>query len=380
MSITGTGTQADPYIVETYEDLKTAVEYPTENNMYYARYIEFKEKTTIDLSSEYPGQASPDITVGVGIRTGNWSPTVHLSIDGKGSTISGYSSELPLFHIPYANRGDGYHSIDTATDTGYFELKNITITKGYFPQSPIIAVRSTPKLRNVSIDAMIENPDCLMFSVYPNKHNGYIKQCAFSFVKTIYDNSYNSGRLIPFSDHNNIITWSNNHQESSNHTWDGLSSNYGCQPIARVPITDCKIDISSIVPVTFLTNSSVSSSSNIVKSYFSRNTIILRGVTSIKHFFSTSGSVSNSDGNTSVANCVIRGNSTGQIELNFTNVAGAEMRYTMLDGGVCIVDHTALPNAVIQFPEGQNCPFKLLTAEEIKNPAYLRSIGFECGG
>lgn len=380
MSITGTGTQADPYIVETYEDLKTAVEYPTENDLVYLRYVEFKEKVNIDLASEYPGQASPDITVGVGIRTGNWGPRVHLSIDGKGSTISGYSSELPLFHIPYANRGDGYHIIDSATDTGYFELKNITITKGYFPQSPIISVRSTPKLRNVSIDATIENPDCLMFVVYPGKHNGYIRQCSFSFVKTKYDNSYNSGRIVPFSDKNNQLYWGNNNQQSSNHTWDSMSGYYGCYPIGRTPITDCKLDISSIVPVTFLTTASISSSSNVVKSYFSRNTIILRGVTPIKHFFSNSPASGNADGNTSVANCVIKGNSTGQIELNFADVNGTEMSYTRLDGGVCVVDHTALPNAVIQAPEGQNSPFKLLTAEEIKNPAYLRSIGFECGG
>lgn len=379
MSITGTGTQADPYIVETYEDLKTAVEYPTEDDMCYARYVEFKEKVNIDLASEYPGQASPDITVGVGIRTGNWSPKVHLFIDGKGSTISGYSSELPLFHIPYANRNDACHSIDTATDTGYFELKNITITKGYFPQSPIIAVRSTPKLRNVSIDAMIENPDCLMFSIYPGKHTGFIKQCAFSFVKTKYDNSHNSGRLVPFSDKNKQLYWGNNNQGSQNHTWDSMSNDYGCYPINRIPITDCKLDISSIVPVTFLTTASISSSSGVVKSYFSRNTIILRGTTQILHFFADGGT-GNADGNTSIANCVIKGNSTGQIDLNFTNPAGSEIGYTKLDGGVCVVDHTALPNAVIQVPAEKNSPFKLLTAEEIKNPAYLRSIGFECGG
>lgn len=379
MSITGTGTQADPYIVETYEDLKTAVEYPGETDLIYMRYIEFKEKTNIDLASEYPGQASPDITVGVGIRTGNWSPRVHLSIDGKGSTISGYSSELPLFHIPYANCGDGYHAIDSATDTGYFELKNITITKGYFPQSPIISVRSTPKLSNVSIDAMVENPDCLMFSIYPGEHNGYIRQCSFSFVKTKHDNSHNSGRIVPFSNKNVRISWANNNQESPNHTWDSMPGTYGCQPIGRVPITDCKIDISSVVPVTFLTTASISSSYSVVKSYFSRNTIILRGTTQILHFF-TGGGTSNADGNTSVANCVIKGNSTGQIDLNFSDVAGTELDYARLDGGVCVVDHTALPNASIQVPAGKNSPFKLLTSEEIKNPAYLRSIGFECGG
>lgn len=379
MSITGTGTQADPYIVETYEDLKTAVEYPTEDDLNYTRYVEFKEKTTIDLASEYPGQASPDITVGVGIRTGNSSPRVHLSIDGKGSTISGYSSELPLFHIPYANRGDGYHSIDDSATTGYFELKNITITKGYFPQSPIISVRSTPKLSNVSIDAIVENPDGLMFSIYPSEHNGYIRRCSFSFVKTKYDNSYNSGRLVPFSNKNVRISWITNNQEASNHTWDSMSNTYGCSPIGRIPITDCKIDISSVVPVTFLTTASGSSSYNIVKSYFSRNTIILRGTTQILHFF-TGGGASKADGNTSIANCVIKGNSTGQINLNFSDISGTELDYARLDGGVCVVDHTALPNAVIQAPEGKNSPFKLLTAEEIKNPAYLRSIGFECGG
>lgn len=380
MSITGTGTQADPYIVETYEDLKTAVEYPGETDLIYMRYIEFKEKTTIDLASEYPGQASPDITVGVGIRTGNWSPRVHLSIDGKGSTISGYSSELPLFHIPYANRDDNYHSIDSATDTGYFELKNIAITKGYFPQSPIIVSRSNPKLSNVSIDAIIENPDCLMFSVATgHTHNGFIKRCAFSFIKTKYDNSYNSGRLIPFSNRGAMISWDNNHQESSNHIWDSFSSANGCQPIKRVPITDCKIDISSVVPVTFLATSANMDNAHIMKSYFSRNTIILRGVTPIKHFL-TGGGRDNTTGNTSLANCVIKGNSTGQIELSFTDITGVELDYARLDGGVCVVDHTALPNAVVQVPAGQNSPFKLLTSEEIKNPAYLRSIGFECGG
>lgn len=380
MSITGTGTQADPYIVETYEDLKTAVEYPTENDLVYMRYVEFKEKVNIDLASEYPGQASPDITVGVGIRTGNWGPRVHLSIDGKGSTISGYSSELPMFHIPYANRGDDDHAMDSATDTGYFELKNITITKGYFPQSPIIVSRSIPKLSNVSIDAIVENPDCLMFSVQTgNIHTGFIKRCAFSFVKTKYDNSYNSGRLIPFSNKAAMISWDNNRQESSNHTWDSFSYYNGCQPIKRVPITDCKIDISSVVPVTFFATGANSDSGRIMKSYFSRNTIILRGATPIKHFL-TGGGTSNTDGNTSIANCVIKGNSTGTIELNFTDVTGAALDYDRLDGGVCVVDHTALPNAVIQVPAGKNSPFKLLTAEEIRNPAYLRSIGFECGG
>lgn len=341
MSITGTGTQADPYIVETYEDLKTAVEYGTPEDT----YIKFKEPYNIDLPSIYSGEC-PSITYCNGSQAS-------IYIDGNGTTISGYSSSWPMF----------YRSRASTTYSGYFGLKNINLHQMYVTEGQaLIQCHMVPRLENVRISGITSHTIAMIFS-WPGSsvistQDGYIKRCAFAISKP----STEGGRLVIFGDRYSNITYPSE-----------LGGGSYIRPLWGCPIVDCKIDVTSNVPVVFCGAGGNTGYSDARKTNFLRNTIILHGSTPV-YWGWLPTQRSSKTGNISFANTVIRGNSTGSIILK-GSTADDEF-----DAGVCVVDHTALPNATLATTEGHTNPFNLLTAEEIKNPAYLRSIGFECGG
>lgn len=348
MSITGTGTQADPYIVETYEDLKTAIEYGTPDDL----YVKFKEKYNIDLASIYEYECP---TIYTSNATGH-----NVNVDGNGTTISGFSSSKSMFKVinDYSN-----------PVAAYFHLKNIVIDKAYCPSSPLIFEGRVPQLENVKISAVIEDKIAMRFSYpgssYHSYQVGYVRRCSFSINKSRYDFPNNTGRLVIFGDPHYRMIFAPEF---------GGDEDYG-PPIAGIPITDCKFEINSLVsPLFFGAGGNPSSYSNARPTKFLRNTIILNGSTPlylggwVRTFSHTIAK------ETSIANSVIRGNSSASIQLRGATSADE------FDSGVCVIDHTSLPNASLVTTEGYENPFKLLTAEEIKNPAYLRSIGFECGG
>lgn len=322
MSITGSGTSADPYVVETYDELKTTIE-----NNSGDLYIKFADNVKIDLTQVYSGSESPYITMG----------DRNLSIDGNGAVITGYS-----------NSQHGMFFRNSGTYGRWFELKNITIDSMYTPNSALIEPKILPRFDHVKMAGAVGGKDAFLLSyAYYNTAEGWIRQSSFTISKNRYDTADNGGRLVIFADANTGNSWSSDLGGS------------GSAAAAGLFITDCVIDVTSIVKIIVIAGGGGSWSSK--KTIFSRNTIKINRGTPVHRIWE-----SRDNNEIDLSNTVIRGNSEESIPLkahgsNFT--------------GVAIVDGTNLPNAVL---EGSPNPFKILTVEEMKNPAYLRSIGFEC--
>jgi hypothetical protein len=324
MSVTGSGTSADPYVVETYDELKTTIE-----NNSGDLYVKFADNVKIDLTQVYSGAESPYIITKV---------DRNLSIDGNGAVITGYSnSENGMFW-----GGNG------ATSDKWFELKNITIDSMYTPNSGLLEPKILPRFDHVKIAGVTGGKEALVLARgYYNYAEGWIRQSSFTISKNRYDTVDNGGRLVIFAD----ATRSN--------SWPSDLGGSGYSTAAGLFITDCVIDITSIVKICIIAGGGGSWQSK--KTIFSRNTVKINKGTPVHRIWD-----SNDNNEIDISNTVIRGNSEETITLysigsNFT--------------GVAIVDGTNLPNAVL---EGSPNPFKILTVEEMKNPAYLRSIGFEC--
>lgn len=325
MSVTGSGTSSDPYVIETYDELKEKVESATSDV-----YIKFVEGTKIDLSQVYPGE-TPYILC----KTDN-----NISIDGNGAKLSGFSNSE---HSMFKNSGD-------ATYNKFFELKNITIDSIYTPHNEFIWVKMIPRLDHVKIAGNTGYRCVLSFEdPYYDAIKGWIKQSTFTISKNTYDAPNNVGMLCIFA------------SVDTRKTWPADMGDYGYSPLAGVSITDNIFDITSLVKVAFV--ASGGGNWNDKKTIFSRNTIKLNRLTPVYSIWE-----SNKDNVIDMSNNVIRGNSEATINLPATGSG-----FT----GVTIVDGTNLPNVVLS---GSPTPFRILTAEEMKNPAYLQSIGFECAG
>lgn len=323
MSVTGSGTSADPYVVETYDELKTTVE-----NNSGDLYIKFADNVKIDLTQVYPGAESPYIV----IKTDR-----NLSIDGNGAVITGYSnSEHGMF---FRNSG---------TTDRWFELKNITIDSMYTPNSALIEPKILPRFDHVKMAGAVGGKDAILLAHgYYNYAEGWIRQSSFTISKNRYDTADNGGRLVIFAD------------AAGGTSWPAEEGGSGSAVVSGLFITDSVIDITSIVNVYIIAAGGGGWQSK--KTIFSRNTIKINKGTPVRRIWE-----SRDNNEIDISNTVIRGNSEETITLysygsNFT--------------GVAIVDGTNLPNAVL---EGSPNPFKILTVEEMKNPTYLRSIGFEC--
>lgn len=325
MSITGSGTSSDPYVIETYDELKEKVESATSDV-----YIKFVEGTKIDLSQVYPGE-TPYILC----KTAN-----NISIDGNGAKLSGFSnSERSMFE----NSGD-------ATYKKFFELKNITIDSIYTPHNEFIWVKMIPRLDHVKIAGNTGFKYAFSFKdPYYYDIKGWIKQSTFTISKNTYDAPNNVGMLSIFA------------SVDTRKAWPDDMGGYGYSPLAGVSVTDNIFDITSLVKVAFV--ASGGGNYNDKKTIFSRNTIKLNKLTPVYSIWE-----SNDDNSIDMSNNVIRGNSEGTINLPATGSG-----FT----GVTIVDGTNLPNVTLS---GSPTPFRILTVEEMKNPAYLQSIGFECAG
>lgn len=319
MSVIGSGTSSDPYIVETYDDLGSVT------NIADNVFIKFADNIKIDLSQEYSGE-TPYITC-----------RPNLSIDGNGAVLSGYSnSEHPMF-------------VGTSsTYERYFELKNIDITSMYTPNSSLIANENIWRFDHVRISGVIGGKESfIMYDPYYNTIDGWIKQCSFTLEKNTYDTNNDTGRLVIFASRDT---------RSYPSELGGGKGKYSC---AGIKITDTILDISSIVPVIFIRTGGGSWNSKLTR--MSRCTIKLNGNTPVYHIYDTGN-----NNEIDISNTVIRGNSTGVINLPSYNA-----NFT----GVVAVDGTSLPNASTS---GTTTPFQILTSEQIKDPAYLQSIGFEC--
>lgn len=322
MSVTGSGTSSDPYVIETYDELKEKVESATSDV-----YIKFIEGTRIDLSQVYPGETSY-----ITCSTAN-----NISIDGNGAKLSAFSNSD---HSMFESSGG-------ATYNKFFELKNITIDSIYTPHNEFILVDMIPRLDHVKIAGNTGYKNAFLFGdPYYDDIKGWIKQSTFTISKNTYDAPNNVGMLCVFA--------SNEYK-----TWPDDMGGYGKRPLAGVSITDNIFDITSLVKVAFV--ASGGGSWNDKKTIFSRNTIKLNKLTPVYSIWE-----SNDDNKIDMSNNVIRGNSEGTINLPATGSG-----FT----GVTIVDGTNLPNVTLS---GSPTPFRILTVEEMKNPAYLQSIGFEC--
>lgn len=324
MSITGSGTSSDPYVIETYDELKEKVEGANSDV-----YIKFVDGTKIDLSQVYPGE-TPYITC---------STANNISIDGNGAKLSGFSNSE---HSMFENNGD-------ATYNKFFELKNITIDSIYTPHNEFIFIKMIPRLDHVKIAGNTGYRYAFSFKdPYYLNTKGWIKQSTFTIAKNTYDSPNNIGMLCIFA-------------SPDSKTWPADMGGPGKRPLAGASITDNIFDITSLVKVAFV--ASGGGNWNDKKTIFSRNTIKLNKLTPVYSIWE-----SNDDNSIDMSNNVIRGNSEGVISLPATGSG-----FT----GVTIVDGTNLPNVVLS---GSPTPFRILTVEEMKNPAYLQSIGFECAG
>lgn len=322
MSITGSGTSSDPYVIETYDELKEKVEGATSDV-----YIKFVDGTKIDISQVYPGE-TPYITC----KTAN-----NISIDGNGAKLSGFSNSE---HSMFENSGN-------TTYERFFELKNITIDSIYTPHNAFIWVSMIPRLDHVKIAGNTGSKYAFSFKdPYYNDIKGWIKQSTFTISKNTYDSPNNIGMLCIFA---SVDTKS----------WPADMGGIDKRPLAGASITDNIFDITSLVKVAFV--ASGGGNWNDKTTIFSRNTIKLNKLTPVYSIWE-----SNDDNKIDISNNVIRGNSEGTIILPATGSS-----FT----GVTIVDGTNLPNVTLS---GSPTPFRILTVEEMKNPAYLQSIGFEC--
>jgi len=323
MSVTGSGASSDPYVIETYDELKEKVEGATSDV-----YIKFVDGTKIDLSQVYPGE-TPYILC----KTAN-----NISIDGNGAKLSGFSNSE---HSMFENSGD-------ATYNKFFELKNITIDSIYTPHNEFILVGMIPRLDHVKIAGNTGYKYAFSFKdPYYDAIKGWIKQSTFTMSKNTYDAPDNVGMLCIFA------------SVSDKKSWPADMGGYDQRPLAGVSMTDNIFDITSLVKVAFV--ASGGGSWNDKKTIFSRNTIKLNKLTPVYSIWE-----SNDDNVIDMSNNVIRGNSEGTINLPATGSG-----FT----GITIVDGTNLPNVTLS---GSPTPFRILTVEEMKNPAYLQSIGFEC--
>ena len=271
MSITGSGASSDPYVIETYDELKEKVEGATSDV-----YIKFVDGTKIDLSQVYPGE-TPYITC----KTAN-----NISIDGNGAKLSGFSNSE---HSMFENSGD-------ATYSKFFELKNITIDSIYTPHNEFIFVEMVPRLDHVKIAGNTGYKNAFLFrDPYYDNIKGWIKQSTFTISKSTYDAPNNVGMLCIFA-------------SDDDKTWPADMGVYGQRPLAGVSMTDNIFDITSLVKVVFV--ASGGGNWNDKKTIFSRNTIKLNKLTPVYSIWE-----SNDDNVIDMSNNVIRGNSEGIINL-----------------------------------------------------------------
>jgi hypothetical protein len=243
-----------------------------------------------------------------------------------------------------------FENSGNVTYNKFFELKNITIDSIYTPHNEFIFVKMIPRLDHVKIAGNTGYRCALSFKdPYYDAIKGWIKQSTFTISKNTYDAPNNVGMLSIFA------------SVSNTKSWPADMGGYGQKPLAGVSMTDNIFDITSLVKVAFV--ASGGGNYNDKKTIFSRNTIKLNRLTPVYSVWE-----SNEDNVIDMSNNVIRGNSEATINLPATGSG-----FT----GVTIVDGTNLPNVVLS---GSPTPFRILTAEEMKNPAYLQSIGFECAG
>lgn len=216
MSVTGSGTSSDPYVIETYDELKEKVEGATSDV-----YIKFVDGTKIDLSQAYPGE-TPYITC----KTAN-----NISIDGNGAKLSGFSNSE---HSMFENSGN-------ATYSKFFELKNITIDSIYTPHNEFILAGMIPRLDHVKIAGNTGYKYAFSFKdPYYDAIKGWIKQSTFTISKNTYDAPDNVGMLCIFA------------SISDTKSWPADMGGYGQRPLAGVSMTDNIFDITSLVKVAFV--------------------------------------------------------------------------------------------------------------------------------
>lgn len=106
MAVTGTGTQADPYVVTTYGDL---VEKATENNV----YIELAND--INIEDEYPNENMPTLFIYGGVQ-----------IDGKNKKISNWNKTNNSYNYCIGNN----YSNDYTSQIKNLTFANIILPSG----------------------------------------------------------------------------------------------------------------------------------------------------------------------------------------------------------------------------------------------------------
>jgi hypothetical protein len=124
MSITGTGTQADPYVVTTYAEL---VEKAAESGVY------IKVGNDINITSEYPEGNMPTLTVNSPIdgnnkKISNWYKiTSGYCVDAKNTV-----SNLTFGNINIASNCDGFYHATEQTDPHFENCKFYGILYKHF--------------------------------------------------------------------------------------------------------------------------------------------------------------------------------------------------------------------------------------------------------
>ena len=115
MSITGTGTQADPYVVTTYAEL---VEKAAESGVY------IKVGNDINITSEYPEGNMPTLTLnspidGANKKISNWYKiTSGYCVEAKNTV-----SDLTFGNINIASDCSGFYHANEQTDPHFENCK-----------------------------------------------------------------------------------------------------------------------------------------------------------------------------------------------------------------------------------------------------------------
>lgn len=150
MAVTGTGTQADPYVVTTYAEL---VEKAAESGKYV------KIGNDINITDEYPNGDMPMLVV-------------RAEIDGDGKTISNWyrTTSNTIYAIQFTNKD-------------YGSIKNLNIFNIYI-KSSIYFMRSDPRYRT---EALLTN--CNVSGIMANNHAFY--SCAWGTAVVFRGCSFN---------------------------------------------------------------------------------------------------------------------------------------------------------------------------------------------
>lgn len=188
--MTGTGTQADPYIVSTWEDFVTAVNTTD-------AYVEFVENTVIDMNNVLPTGVNTDITANC------------TQVDGKGSVIKNlyltdnaywnlYKSGGIMKNLSLVNmRRDGT-SGETFSIYGTFTFYNCVIT-GSFGGEYIFNCGKVI-FQSCSIAMQVQN--CIF------AHNAYYDERCPNFVNSflrVYGDARLTGNVGQICLENSII-------------------------------------------------------------------------------------------------------------------------------------------------------------------------------